>query len=539
MNEGAPIRPPLPAIAASGALSLYEAVFRASIEGILVVDQDARYLDVNDAACQILDRTREELLAARVGDFAKHRSDVRRIWEKVSHGSTLRSELSVLRPDGQDCELEFSAVANIQPDRHLIFIRDITQRRTLDEQIRNASKMEAVGRLAGGVAHDFNNLLMVISSYSELILDSLELSDSVTKKVREILKASSRAAGLTRQLLAFSRKQSLEPQRQDLNTITREMAKLLGRVLGEDIEVTLNLADSLGYVYADRGQVEQVLMHLAVNARDVMPEGGRFTISSANAEFDSLFSRLPGSPSPGRYAMLSVEDTGCGMSEEVLAHLFEPFFSTKGMAKAAGLGLAAVYGIVKQSGGYIWVDSEVGKGSRFRMYFPLAAKTLREPERAAPMLSPDQAVLVLVEDEEALRRAAAEFLATRGYKILAAGEGSEALALASGYAGKIDVLITDLVMPGLSGRLLAREFVKLHPETRVMYMSGYSDSAVLEHAAEDSPSAFLHKPFRFDALCSRIREVLGEGPESADSPASRPHPANAEDSLPAEPQDRS
>ena len=502
-------------VAASSLLdpSVYEAIFHASIDGILVADDEARYVDVNASACDILGSTREQLIGTPVGTLLEYKDDVRMLWDKAMRNGSLRAEIAIVRPDGDRRQLDFSAVANIQPGRHMLIIRDLTHRRNLDEQIRNASKMEAVGRLAGGVAHDFNNLLMVITSYTELMLDSMAEADPMRKKAQEVLKASARAASLTRQLLAFSRKQVLDPQLHDLNSLVREMSKLLGRVLGEDVQLKLELGEELGRIYADRGQIEQILMHLAVNARDVMPNGGILTVRTANAEFDNSFARLPGSPPPGKYVMVAVEDSGAGMSKEVLSHLFEPFFSTKRMGKGTGLGLAAVYGIVKQSGGFIWVDSELGKGSCFHMYFPRVTKiSAQQQEGAMSVFVPEsrEIVVLLVEDEEALRSAASDFLQTRGYKILAAADGTEALSMASKFAERIDVMITDLVMPGISGRVLAQELVKIHPETRIMYMSGYNDAAVLENAAMDQTSAFLRKPFRLDALSLKIREVLGE-----------------------------
>ena len=493
--------------------AMYEAIFRTSIDGILIADDQGRYIDVNAAACAITGRKREELIGQQVGTFVEHPGDARTLWEKAMHAGTLRAEIAVVRPDDQKRYLEFTAVARFQPGRHMIVIRDLTHRKNLDEQIRNASKMEAVGRLAGGVAHDFNNLLMVITSYTELMLDAMADFDPMRKKAQEVLKASARAASLTRQLLAFSRKQVLDPQFHELNTLLKEMSKLLGRVLGEDVQVKLELTHELGKIYVDRGQIEQIMMHLAVNARDAMPEGGLFKIHTQNVEFDSSYARLPGSPPPGCYVMLSVEDSGPGMGRDVLAHLFEPFFSTKGTGKGSGLGLAAVYGIVKQSGGFIWVDSEPGHGTRFHMYFPRSAAhhDIAQQDATSPFIPEKRPpVVLLVEDEDALRAAATEFLQTRGYKIMAACDGAEALSMASKFAERIDVLVTDLVMPGVSGRVLAQELVKIHPETRIMYMSGYSDSAVIEDAAMDATSAFLRKPFRMDSLSAKIREVLGE-----------------------------
>ena len=515
MSDPSPAPPNSAPVTTNIHASVYEAVFRASLDGILIADDQMHYVDVNDAACEILGRNREEVVGKEVGAFMEFEADARKLWEKAQRTGSLRAEITLLRPDGESRLIEFAGVVNVQPGRHMILIRDLTHRKRLDEQIRNASKMEAVGRLAGGVAHDFNNLLMVITSYTELMLDAMADADPLRKKAQEVLKASARAASLTRQLLAFSRKQVLDPQVHDVNILLREMSKLLGRVLGEDVRLQLDLALDLGRVYADRGQIEQVMMHLAVNARDVMPEGGQLTIRTLNAEFDASFARLPGSPPPGRYVLISVEDTGTGMSRDVLNHLFEPFFSTKGVGKGLGLGLAAVYGIVKQSGGFIWAESELGKGTRFNMYFPRVTRSVDQPDGGLTAFLPEtrDVVVLLVEDEDALRNAAADFLQTRGYRVMAARDGTEALSMASKFAEKIDVLITDLVMPGISGRVLAIELVKIHPETRIMYMSGYHDAAVLESAAMDHTAAFLRKPFRLDALTSKIREVLG-GAES-------------------------
>ncbi|HEY3927087.1 MAG TPA: response regulator [Candidatus Koribacter sp.] len=512
MSDSTPTQSNSPLISSEIEASVYEAAFRASLDGILIADEHMRYVDVNDAACEIIGRSREEVIGKEVGSFVEFEEDAKKLWEKAQRTGSLRAEITLLKPDGDRRQIEFAGVVNVQSGLHMILIRDLTHRKRLDEQIRNASKMEAVGRLAGGVAHDFNNLLMVITSYTELMLDAMADSDPLRKKAQEVLKASARAASLTRQLLAFSRKQVLDPQIHDINILLREMSKLLARVLGEDVRLQLELSDDLGRVYADRGQIEQVMMHLAVNARDVMPEGGHLTIRTSNAEFDSSFARLPGSPPPGKYVLISVEDTGTGMSKDVLAHLFEPFFSTKGIGKGLGLGLAAVYGIVKQSGGFIWAESELGKGTRFNLYFPRVSKpSLEQQDGSMTAFLPEtrDVVVLLVEDEEALREAAADFLQTRGYRVMAARDGAEALSMASKFAEKIDVLITDLVMPGISGRALAMELVKIHPETRIMYMSGYHDAAVLESAAMDHTAAFLRKPFRLDALTTKIREVLG------------------------------
>ncbi len=397
----------------NGRQSLFESIFRSSLDGILVADDEACYVEANDAACEILGAAREEVVGRTLVSFAEFQDDAAMLWQKLMRNGRLRAEIGLLRNSGERRQVEFTASANVVPGRHLVMIRDLTHRRNLDEQIRNASKMEAVGRLAGGVAHDFNNLLMVVTSYTELMLESMGDNESLRKKAQEILKASNRAASLTRQLLAFSRKQILDPQIQDMNTIVRDMSKMLGRVLGEDVKLDLALAEKIGFVCADRAQIEQVLMHLAVNARDVMPDGGRVTVRTSDMEFDDSYASLPGCPPPGSYVMLAMEDTGAGMSREVLTHLFEPFFSTKGPGRVSGLGLAAVYGVVKQSGGYIWVDSELGKGSRFHMYFPRLSKLPSQTHivKPAPVRRVGaRDVVLLVEDEDALRQAASDFL---------------------------------------------------------------------------------------------------------------------------------
>ena len=506
---------------ATGEGTLYEAVFRASPDAILIANDDADFVAVNHAACSILGRSPEELIGKQVRSFLEFRDDATSLWEKALGGGSVQAEISLKRPDGERRVIELAIVARIEPGRHMLLIRDLTLRKTLDEQLRMASKMEAIGRLAGGVAHDFNNLLMVISSYTEMMLDSMAEADPMRKKAEEVMKASTRAANLTRQLLAFSRKQVLDPQLQDINLLVREVSKLLLRVLGENVPVVHSLGQDVGLVRADRGQLEQVLMHLAVNARDVMPKGGTLTIRTANTEFDASCSRLPGSPPPGHYVMLAVEDTGDGMSKEVLAHLFEPFFSTKGFGKGTGLGLAAVYGIVKQSGGFIWVDSEAGKGTCFRMYFPRAHHALEVAEEPleAPVPQEREITVLLVDDEEALLTAATEFLKLRGFRVLAARDGSEALSVAAKLADRLDALVTDIVMPGISGRVLAHELLKVHPETRILYTSGYPDAAGIE--IEDT-SAFLRKPFRFDALTLKIREILGLTRRIADDPGPPP-----------------
>jgi PAS domain S-box-containing protein len=386
--------------------------------------------------------------------------------------------------------------------------RDITDRKQLEEQFRQSQKLEAIGRLAGGIAHDFNNLLTAIMGYAEVVLNLLRPDDPAREMVTQIVRSGERAASLTRQLLAFSRKQLIAPQALDVNAIVRESGKLLRRLLGEDIEFITALHPDLGAVYADPGQLQQVLVNLAINARDAMPAGGRLTITTARAE---LGEGHPGVP-PGFYALLAVGDTGCGMTPEVQRYVFEPFFTTKGVGKGTGLGLATVYGIVKQGGGHIEVESEPGKGSLFRVYLPCAdvpipaSDSVREP---APARRGTETVL-LVEDEDAVRSLGGRALRGMGYTVLEAGHGVEALRVAEGHRGLIHLLATDVVMPHLSGRQLAERLLPLHPEMKVLYLSGYTDDAVVRHGVRQAEVHFLQKPFTSDTLAQTVREVLDE-----------------------------
>jgi PAS domain S-box-containing protein len=396
-----------------------------------------------------------------------------------------------------------------------IFMEDITERRALELQLRQAQKMEAVGRLAGGVAHDFNNLLMVISGYSEFLLERLGPDPGLRGPAQEISNAAQRATSLTRQLLAFSRKQILAPKVLDLNEIVTENLKMLTRMIGEDLDLVMVPGSELGAIRADPGQIEQVIMNLAVNARDAMPQGGRLTIETANVVLDEGFARAHTPLEPGEYIMLAISDTGHGMDSETQARIFEPFFTTKG-TKGTGLGLSTVYGIVKQSGGYIFVESELGHGTTFRMYFPHADG--RDETAAAhhalglPRHGRGQETILLVEDEVNLRRLARQYLENQGYTVLEAEDGAAALQIAAGYKGKIDLLFTDVVMPGMNGRDLATRISSQRPEIRVLFMSGYAENAVGENATLDPGTNFLHKPFSLPTLKDRVREILDSEP---------------------------
>ena len=387
--------------------------------------------------------------------------------------------------------------------------RDVTEQRHLEEQFRQSQKMEAVGQLAGGIAHDFNNLLTAILGNTQLLLRELPPGDSMHGDVEEIRKASERAASLTRQLLAYSRRQMLQPEVLDLNVVMAEMDKMLRRLIGEHIDLVAVFAPDLGRVRADPNQIEQVIVNLAVNARDAMPDGGKLTIATANVDLDETFAQAHLGSVPGSYAMLSVTDTGVGMDATVRAHLFEPFFTTKEVGKGTGLGLATVYGIVKQSGGYISVSSEPGHGSSFKIYLPRIA-TPAEPPAGAPKggPAPGSETVLVVEDEPAVLTLSRRALESQGYVVLAASDADAALRVVERHGGMIHLLLTDVVMPGLSGRELADRLSAQRPGIRVLYMSGYPGDAVVQHGTLPLGSAFLQKPFSPDGLARKVRDVL-------------------------------
>jgi two-component system cell cycle sensor histidine kinase/response regulator CckA len=385
-----------------------------------------------------------------------------------------------------------------------------TARRSLEEQLQQASKIEAIGRLAGGVAHDFNNLLTIITGYSQLMLDRLEADDPNRTHVNQIKEAGERAATLTRQLLAFSRKQVLAPQKLDLNGVVTDIDKMIRRLIGEDIELVTVRSPELWLAKADPGQIEQVIMNLVVNARDAMPQGGRLVIETANLDIDAAYPSRHSVIVPGHYVMLAVSDTGNGMTAEVKARVFEPFFTTKEKGKGTGLGLATVYGIVKQSGGYIWVYSEPGKGTTFKIYLPRVEgesveDAVAEERKHAPGGSE---TVMVVEDNESVRSFVRSVLESQGYVLLEAGGSEEALTLIEERSGPIHLLLTDVVMPRMSGPELAARLGPLHPETKVLYMSGYTDNAIVHQGALDAGTHFLQKPFVPDTLTRKIREVL-------------------------------
>ncbi|HEU4764470.1 MAG TPA: ATP-binding protein, partial [Candidatus Eisenbacteria bacterium] len=398
----------------------------------------------------------------------------------------------------------------------LAVIADRTERNRLEDRLRQSQKMEAVGKLAGGIAHDFNNLLTAITGYTDLLY--LRLPGDIGKReLNEIRKASDRAASLTRQLLAFSRQQVLQPKIIDVNEVVGNLSGMLGRLIGEDVEFVASLDREVGRVKADPFQLEQVLMNLAVTARDAMPRGGKLTIETANVILDESYTRGHPDVKPGPYVMIAVSDTGVGMDSETRARIFEPFFTTKALGKGTGLGLSTVYGIVKQSQGHMWVYSEPGQGATFKVYLPID-----EAGDEPPLVTPQARVvprgwetILAVEDEESLLNLVAEILKDAGYNVIPANGPKEALRVLVEHREAIHMLLTDVVMPGMSGRILADQVLRERPGMRVLYMSGYTDNAIVHHGVLDAGTAFLQKPFTPDALIKKVREVLDAAEVSA------------------------
>ncbi len=386
---------------------------------------------------------------------------------------------------------------------------DVTDRKVLADQLRQSQKMQAIGQLAGGVAHDFNNLLMVVKGHAEILLDRLAEASPLRHNVEQVDKATDRAAGLTRQLLAFSRMQVLHARVLDLNEVVGGMIKMFSRVIGADVEMTFLPAPKLGRVKADPGQIEQVLLNLVVNARDAMPNGGRLTIETSNVTLDRDYSVAHHNLEPGSWVMLTVSDTGCGMDEETQARIFEPFFTTKKQGKGTGLGLATVYGVVKQSGGFIYVYSEIDHGTTFKVYLPkVTAEVDRDIEKTVVAPPRGSETILFVEDEESVRELVRDYLVGTGYQVLEAVDGAQALEVAAAHKGAIQILVTDVVMPRLSGRELASRIAAQRPNTKILFISGYTDDSIFRHGVLEGGVAYLQKPFNLKAIAQKIREVL-------------------------------
>jgi PAS domain S-box-containing protein len=495
----------------------YRSLVQNAPYGIYRVTADGKLLDVNPALVEMLGYSSEaELLAANLDrDVFCDPAEADRLREQDS-GRLEGAEVTWKRKDGTLITVRLSG----QPVRDASgtevcyerIAENVTQQRALELQLRQAQKMEAVGRLAGGVAHDFNNLLMVIKGHTELLLERGCVDEWQSRKVEQIQRSAERAATLTRQLLAFSRMQVLQPKVIDLNAVVMEMGKLLPPLIGEDIELAILTDPRLGRAKADPGQIEQVIMNLAVNARDAMPQGGKLLIETLNAELDEAYARLHPPLVPGHYVMLAISDTGVGMDAETQAHAFEPFFTTKGKGKGTGLGLATVYGVVKQSGGYIWLYSEPGQGTTFKIYLPRVEEAVEETRPARVPEPPlGSETILLVEDERDVREVAREFLSLSGYTVLEARGGAEAIEIAARHSQPIHLLVTDMVMPGMGGRELAARLAPLRPEMKVVYMSGYTEYAHTRHGELGPNTALLTKPFTRGTLARTVREMLHGG----------------------------
>ena len=498
----------------------HRTILQTALDGFWMVDTQGRLLEVNETYCRMSGYSAQELLAMRIPDLEvletaeETAARIRQIMTKGEH----RFESRHRRKDGSVFDVEISVQYRpAEGGRIATFLRDVTEhirlaeeRARLEDQLWQAKKVEAIGRLAGGVAHDFNNLTAIILGYGEMLLGQLSPGNPARKSVEQIIAAGRRSAALTHQLLAFSRKQTLQPEVLDLNALLRNLEKMLGRLIGEDIELEFRLAAHLGRVMADPGQLEQVVTNLVLNARDAMPRGGRLTLESADVELDETYALGHTSVVPGKYVLLALTDTGCGMDKATMARLFEPFFTTKETGKGTGLGLATVYGIVKQSGGYIWVYSEPDKGSTFKVYLP---RTDAEPQAKAVEAGGDTPRgdgerILLVEDEASLRELCEIVLSGLGYRVSAAGSGTEALRLVEEQRLEPNLVVTDVVMPGMSGTELAERLRRDRSDLKVLYMSGYPDDAIARHGILDPGIPFIQKPFTERALAVHVREAL-------------------------------
>jgi two-component system cell cycle sensor histidine kinase/response regulator CckA len=516
------------------ALRRLETGFRSVVEdapyGIYRASTAGRFQQVNPALQKMLGyELTEELLAKDLpSEIFRHAGEYQRLIELFTRTQEIKDiEMEWERKDatlitvlcsGRRVNDENGALAHFE-----VFVEDVTEKRVLEKQLRMAQKMEAIGRLSGGIAHDFNNLLGVIIGYSRVLKRELGASNPLSEHALEIEKAGQRAASLTKQLLAFSRQQVLTPAVLNLNSLASDMEKMLPQLLGEDIEVTLVLDPLLGNVRADQSQIEQVIMNLAVNARDAMPMGGKLKIETANADLDDAYTRLHPGSKVGSFVLLAVTDTGMGMDAVTLTHIFEPFFTTKERGKGTGLGLATVYGIVKQSNGYTGVDSSPGKGTSFQIYLPRYAgqPAVDEVKPDSPDMIRGSETILLAEDSEPLRKLVKTYLDSAGFRVFSAESGEAALELSTRIGVTLDLLLTDVVMPGMNGRALAEHLLSRQPGMKVLYMSGYTDTFIAGHGVLDPGMHLLHKPFTEEVFLRKVREVLdvGKRPVPASDPA--------------------
>jgi len=516
---------------AAESLRQSESGFRSVVEdapyGIFRCRSDGKILSANPALQRMLGyEDREELLRRNLAeDVFSSGSEFQKLKSLLDDGKEFKDvAIEMKRRDGVQITLRCSgrSMKDNESSRSFdVFAEDVTEKRILERQLQMAAKMEAVGRLSGGIAHDFNNLLGVIIGYSQLLKRKLDPRSPLLEHAEEIEKAGKRAAALTRQLLAFSRQQVLTPAILNLNDLVTDMVKMLPRLIGEDIAVSTLMASDLGSVKADRGQIEQVIMNLAVNARDAMPEGGKLLIKTSNRTLDQAYTRQHAGARPGQYVMLEVADSGMGMDTDTLTHIFEPFFTTKGVGKGTGLGLATVYGVVKQSEGYIWVDSEPGKGASFQVFLPKVSEEKTDELPAATQqrtATISSETILLVEDSDPLRKLTQSFLESSGFRVLVAADGEDALRVASLHPEKIHLLVTDVVMPGINGRVLAERLLAKQHGMKVLFISGYTDSFNAVHGVRERGMALLNKPYTEEELIEGVRKVLnGSSDEIAEN----------------------
>jgi len=493
----------------------YRSLFEHATVGIFRSTVEGKLLAVNPALVALLGcASADDLRARNIREFYANADDRTRILQQFEHADVATGEVIWKRKDGAaiSIRLRIRQVRGPtgEPDCLEGIAEDVTQQRSLELQIRQVQRLEAVGRLAGGIAHDFNNVLTAITGFSSLLLDELPAEDPKRQDVEEIRAAAARAATLTRQLLAFSRRQVLQPVVLDVNTLVRTLDRMLQRLIGEDVKLETRLAPSLAAVRADPGQLEQVIMNLAVNARDAMPRGGRLTIETADVVLDEAYARQHPGAKAGPQVLLAVTDTGTGMDAETRSHIFEPFFTTKGLGQGTGLGLSTVYGIVQQSGGHIAVYSEPGRGTSFKIYLPQVPDAVPGAEALSAQIpaAGGRETVLLAEDDPAVRDVTSEILAQRGYRVLRAPDGQSALEIARSHAGEIPLLVTDIVMPGMTGPELATALQAERPGVRVLYMSGYTDDSVVRHGVLAEGMPYLQKPFTPDALARKVRELL-------------------------------
>jgi PAS domain S-box-containing protein len=503
-----------------GSQQMVVALLESASQAILSMDRTGRIVLANPKAEEMFGYARHELLGSPVEMLlpeGKRHSHSRQREDYFDHPRTrpmgIGMDLSGRRKDGREFPVEVS-LSYVETDDGtfaIAFVNDISQRKELEAQLLQAQKMDAVGRLAGGVAHDFNNMLTVIQGYNRMILDELSPVDPMRECAEEIHRAAERAGALTNQLLAFSRRQIIQPRVMNVNTVVVQTEKMLRRLIGEDVQLEMQLASDIGNIKADPSHIEQAIVNLVVNARDAMPLGGRITVETGNVTLDENYSRSHVGVQPGAFVMVAVSDTGQGMDAETKSRIFEPFFTTKGRGKGTGLGLATVYGTVKQVGGDIWVYSEPGQGTTLKLYFPRVAEAVKDGgnDEGTPLRGkPDETILV-VEDEKAVRDLTVRILQKLGYTVLVAAGGEEAIEIARAYAGTISLLLTDVVMPNMSGRQVADQLLGLRPGLRILYLSGYTDTTVVHHGVLENGLDFLPKPFAREVLAKKIREILG------------------------------